>query len=417
MTAVATRLRVVDDALPGAQSLVSDDLPAPIAAAYAAVGSSARRADPIHVTWWPRSSLTVRYKVHASSGPLAGERDVVATVGKVPDGAFIAQNGDSRVGVWIVPNDPALPGLRSALDPDSVTAMLSQVGIKDGVANIRLRAYRPTRRAVIEVDAGRARLYLKVVRPSAVAGLHERHRLLSGHVPVPDSLGLSPDLGILAMPFVPGTDLRTLLRAGRPTPEISRLATLVHDLPEPAPAMTARSALENLPPVIDLLKRLVPEDADLVRSLGREIGKEPVSADTPVHGDFHEAQVMVAGDRLGLLDVDTFGWGRPGDDPANMLAHLDLLAASTPTPSQVLEMARSLNRLWDRTVDPVDLRLRTAAVVLGLAVGPFRVQRPDWPREVSARVKAAERWVESAHRVDERSLITTSGNSHGRVRR
>jgi hypothetical protein len=64
--------------------------------------------------------------------------------------------------------------------------------------------------------------------------------------------------------------------------------------------------------------------------------------------------------------------------------------------------------MWDRSLDPVDLRLRTAAVVLGLASGPFRVQHPNWVDEIRARLALAEQWVQSAARVDERNLTDPS---------
>jgi len=46
--------------------------------------------------------------------------------------------------------------------------------------------------------------------------------------------------------------------------------------------------------------------------------------------------------------------------------------------------------------DPVSLRLRTAAVVLGLATGPFRVQEANWPAVTERRIALSEEWVLSA---------------------
>ena len=53
-----------------------------------------------------------------------------------------------------------------------------------------VRAYRPRRRAVIEVVAPTSRLFVKVLRPTRVRDLHERHRLLTdAGMPTPHSLG------------------------------------------------------------------------------------------------------------------------------------------------------------------------------------------------------------------------------------
>ena len=53
---------------------------------------------------------------------------------------------------------------------------------------------------------------------------------------------------------------------------------------------------------------------------------------------------------------------------------------------------------FEREVDPIDLRARTAAAILGLASGPFRVFEPNWPEAVERRVDLAEQWLASALR-------------------
>jgi len=39
------------------------------------------------------------------------------------------------------------------------------------------------------------------------------------------------------------------------------------------------------------------------------------------------------------------------------------------------------------------LRPRVAAVLVGLATGPFRVQQADWPVGTAARLALAEEWA------------------------
>jgi hypothetical protein len=97
-----------------------------------------------------------------------------------------------------------------------------------------------------------------------------------------------------------------------------------------------------------------------------------------------------------MLDIDTYGWGRPDDDAATMLAHLAIWADLSSRPERVLDLGRRLLKMWDGILDPVDLRVRTAAVALSLATGPFRVQSAGWPGETADRVAIAERWLESA---------------------
>lgn len=405
--------RVFDEALPGFSTLLHEPIPGPVAAVYAAAGTSIDSMSTIQCTWSPGRRVIVRYRIQGSGGDLAGSRDLVAVAGSIPKGAATIEGPDAIIGTWIVPNDPALPGLRSALDVPTLTRLLRDLGSEDDVTRARLRAYRPGRRAVVEVVAGGSSIFLKVVPPGEVEDLHERHRYLSDLLPVPDSLGLSRDLGIVAMRALSGVDLRSVMRRGGALPAPGDLARIVADLPDPKAGWDTRSPIETLPAVTELLGRLLPDEMARLERLAADIGDETTPRSVPVHGDFHEAQILVGSSApVGLIDVDTFGWGRPGDDPANMLGHLHLLAAGCARPGDVLQLAAALNRLWDQVVDPVNLRLRTAAVVLGLATGPFRVQRERWREETLERIDVAEKWVESAHRVDEKSLIATSGSSH-----
>jgi hypothetical protein len=414
----ATRALVHDPDLPGSRDLVAHDVPPPLTVAYQAAETTISGAEPIQVTWWPGRELTIRYRVDAHGGRLAGQTQAVATVGDVPVGAVTVASDEAPVGIWVLPNDPLLPGLPSAVDLTTVTGLLRRLGSRDDATATRLRSYRPGRRAVVELRAGGSSLYLKVVRPSKALALHRLHRHLAEQIPVPDSLGVSADLGIVVMRSVGGLDLRSVLRQGGTMPTPEAIAGMIGTLPAPVSSRATRSPLIALPNVIDLLSRLVPSQGTRLAHLAEQIGSETEDSTTPSHGDFHEAQILTrAGEPIALLDVDTYGWGRPGDDPATMLAHLDLLAPGCRRPTEVLRFAHCLNRHWDDVLDPGDLRRRTAAVVLGLAIGPFRVQRPDWPREVRARIDTAERWVESADHVDERSLIATSDVSHGRARR
>jgi hypothetical protein len=406
--------RLTDPDLPGFEELMHRPLPGPVAAVYQTAASTIESISLIQTTWRPGRQLTVRYRVSGSGGSLAGPNDMVAVLGRIPDGATVVEGPDARVGLWVVPNDPRLPGLRSALEVSIVNRLLSDLGSNDQAASTRLRAYRPGRRAVVEVNAGRSSIFLKVVPPSEVDQLHDTHRFLANSLPVPDSLGVATDLGVVVMRALSGQDLRSVLRAGTtPIPDPATLARMVEELPAPPGEWEARSPRSSLAYVVSLLGRLLPAESDRLQYLVEAIGSERHEGRVPVHGDFHEAQILIKGERpVGLIDVDTYGWGHPGDDAATMLAHLHLLAPGCANPGQVMELARALNIYWDGLFDRADLRLKTAAVALGLATGPFRVNRPNWERETKERIDVAEQWVKSAERIDERSLMPTSGRSH-----
>ncbi|HEY6634480.1 MAG TPA: aminoglycoside phosphotransferase family protein [Acidimicrobiia bacterium] len=414
MTSDSTRKRLRDPDLPGVGSLLGPGVPPPLAAAYKAVGTAVEEAEVVAVTWWPGRQLTVRFSVTGHGGGRPGSGTAVATIGAIPDGAVVVRHDDAEIGVWALPNDPSLPGLASALHLGAVNELLAGLGAPERATSTYLRAYRPSRRAVVQVEAGTSSIYLKVVPPDEAVALHDRHRHLASTLPVPESLGVSADLGVVVMRSLPGEDLRTVLRRGAAPPQPAEIVAIPQSLPDPVGSDRVSSPLRSVDRLTDLLTRITPECRPLLESLRESIGPETVEAAVATHGDFHESQILVDRGRIqGLVDVDTYGWGRPGDDAATMLAHLDLLSPTCRRPEQVRDLALALNRHWDGVLDPVDLRRRVAAVVLGLAVGPFRVQRPQWPTEVADRIATAARWVESARLVDERSLITSSGVSHG----
>lgn len=393
---------LAEEDLEGASSLVAEGVPWPVLALYENAGSVVDDVALIQVSWRPGRSVLVRFRVRGSVGPLAGENQVVVTAGDIPEGSVEIEGPGGRVGAWIVPDDPHLPGLRSALDEPTVTRLLRSLGSSDEVERLRLRSYRPGRRGVIEASAGNTTVFLKVVRPAEAEGLHSRHRHLAERMPVPDSLGFSRELGVVVMQSLPGVDLRRVLRSGRgEIPDPRSIVSLLDDLPEPPGSYPRRSPSDPVPRLVALLRRVVPDLHDTLDELSTilEMG---ASGLVPAHGDFHEAQILMVGSSpVGLIDVDSYGWGDPADDASTMLGHLNMLAQSVPDPGPVLEFARELNSIWDRRVDPVSLRNRTAAVILGLATGPFRVQKPDWPDLTRQRVRMAQRWARSAVRLGE----------------
>jgi hypothetical protein len=405
-----------DRDVPAVQVLLADGVPLPLTTIFAEAGVTIERALAMQVTWWPGKSVVVRYRAQCS-GALRGEHQIVACAGDIPGGAAVVEGDGIQIGVWRVPHDPALPGLAAALDPRAVGQLVHDLGIADGPVRTRLRAYRPCRRAVVEVRSSRALVYLKVVRPVEVERLHRRHISFPAGFPAAASLGFDADLGVLAVKALPGVTLRRAFEdheAALPAP--GDLAGLLRQLSIPPDGSQFPSPLEQLPALVRLLSLILPGQARRVEELAERIGDETLPATIAVHGDFHEAQLLVEGGKIaGILDLDTHGLGRSADDPATMIGHLAVLQTVSGHPDRVRDYAATLSRIWDLKVDPADLRRRVAAVIIALATGPFRVQRETWPLEVRRRLDLAQNWVESAERVDEGSLTGASSMPHQSV--
>lgn len=314
-------------------------------------------------------------------------------------GTLTLSDGLNRVCVWRLPDDPGLPGLATALGPDALAGLLSSFGLDPTGLRTELVSYRPKRRAVIRVSSAGGVIYAKVLPPEDVEALHRRHEMLyNAGVPVPHSLGWTND-GLLVLENLPGTPLRRRLLDPGPggLPKASDVTSVLDRFPPGVLGLNRRRPWSRrAPQYAEMIGRALPAEAeracrlaDLVADGLRNV--EPGS--DPTHGDFYEAQMMVdeSGRIVGLLDVDTVGPGSRADDLACALAHCQALALSS---QRHAARAYALSRLWqpvfEQQVDAHQLRLSTAGVLMSLATGPHRVQRPDWPAATSRMLDRIE---------------------------
>ena len=369
-----------------------------------------------HVDAHPQLSTTATY-LATVDWPF-GRRDEVFGASVRADGpavtddrAVIFADGTREVAVWLYPNDPDLPGLAQAAYAEDVARLLSAHRVlADPVSTEQVRlemvGYRPRRRAVLRATVrtpdGPQVFYLKVLREHALEPTLRRHQLLAAAgIPAPEvALATSDHLLVL----------RAL--TGRP------LASAIFDPEPPCTAESLIGLLDALPPEVAELPRRSPwaeavqQYASMVvaalpvleRRLGALlqvieaglVGSQPGTE--PTHGDFHEGQLFVADGRItGLLDIDTVGPGRRVDDLACLLAHLSTVQRMNAEQAErVSRLITGWTPTFDTRVDPVELRLRAAAVAISLATGPYRGQEPAWEHETSTIIEAAERLARSA---------------------
>ncbi len=369
-----------------------------------------------HVDANPRRSTTATYAAMVD-WPTGRREELLGASTRVggrsgnDDRAMVFGDGDREVAVWLYPDDPDLPGLRRASAPAEVAAIMAEHQVlpqrpEPDQLRLEMISYRPRRRAVIKVgvatSAGPRTFFLKVLRESSLGPTLDRHRLLlAAGIPVPVVLAATADCCVV-LQEVPG----------RP------LAYAIFDEAMPCSAENMIMLLDALPPAVAALPRrppwtdavgvyaetvaaALPAVAPQLGWLTGQItsGLAGVGPGTePTHGDFHEGQLFVAGGVItGVLDVDTAGPGRRADDLACLLAHLHTVQRMTS--EQSASLARLIN-IWqpgfDARVDPRELRLRAAAVIISLATGPYRGQEPNWEAETMAMLNAAESLVRAA---------------------
>ncbi len=389
---------------PALRLLLGEPAGALCAAALAPAGGRPTRLRATGAPLRPDGAATVRYTAEVTWADGRRTRELlVAAVGTaIPPGAALLDGTVDGmpvpVGIWRWPDDPALPALAWAARAPAVATRFRELGLTDGPVRVRVRSHRPGRRAVLEATTGTGPLFLKVVRPAAAARLVDAHAVLRGAVPVPPVLGCTGD-GVVVLAGLPGTPMRALLAGdGTGLPDAATLDALLDALPATGmPAAVRRgNARERIGDHTAVLGLVAPELRPRLERLGEALsaadpGRHP---EVPVHGDFYESQLLVdAGSVVGLLDLDTVGRGHRIHDWATLLGHLVLQESLLPAPAAAARYRADLEAAALRRWPPGELRPRVAAVLLGLATGPFRVLQRDWRLRTGARITLAEAWA------------------------
>lgn len=341
--------------------------------------------------------------IFVETEPPAEHRDNVLVLEQPEEG--------TRVAVWVYPNDPALPALAATVFTDSAAALLARLGVTVSSPELSVLAYRPGKRAVIRVDGGAERIYLKVVRPGKAEAIVGTHRsLLEADIEVPRVLGWSEE-GLIALTELQGVEAQKVVTQldesflDRVSQLVAHLSTVT--LTEPA----RESLVDRLAWYRDRLAAAHPEQkqrfsdlADGIRQLLSE-GRSKEVALVTIHGDLHAGQIFVqaapdapahaeSGHAItGLLDIDTAGIGDPADDAAAFYAHLLVLAHhldsahETAAARHAAHLAEHWRRGWVRDGDAgfsTRARAISATHFLGHAL------RQSTPAGVEAMIQLAE---------------------------
>lgn len=390
---------IEDPLLPAAAHLTGDDAADVLRPAVHASGGRLLACRTSQVQYRPASDLVVRYRCTIERGSTTIDDTVLAgtTAAGVPSGTLpieaTAPNGDRlTVGVWRWPFDPVLTALETMVTPHLAAAHLH-----DLVGNrptLEVVAYRPTERAVVRATGAGRTVYVKVVAPTVVDQLVERHTALAAAgLPVPRIEATGH--GWIAMEALEGTTLRDRLKAGVPArPPAHVYRTLVETIAtvDLGGLPPVRSRLDDAPHHAAMLATVVPALRGRLDDLiGRLLSSAPPATLATAHGDLHEAQLVVDDvDVIGLLDIDDAGPGDPLDDAGALIAHLRFRALTAGDPDIAIAADRIRAAMCERFA-PDWLDHRVAAVLVGLATGPFRLQQDGWPQSTTDVLDLAER--------------------------
>lgn len=254
-----------------------------------------------------------------------------------------------------IPGDPGFPGIAQALDPAAMARRfetelrrLGRGGAAIELQAIRVVRHKPGRRCLIEYDllvsrpGERADAVTLIGKVRAGHSPKEAFRLLHKFwhagfhsaspdgISVPKPIGCFADLGLSFQRKVDGQPASALLSAPGAAALMTRIAEAVHKI-HAANVPTERS--HTIADELRILREHLPRVALRSPSWQRRIERllvacERLGASVPaptlrgIHRDCYADQVVVAGERLTVIDFDLYCRGDIGVDIGNFLGHL-----------------------------------------------------------------------------------------------
>lgn len=339
----------------------------------------------------PGSEISAGYRVKYLDKKSAPVTDFLyVTTAEVGPPAVGVKSGDLHFDVWRHPNDPRLPSLSLATNPETVSEWLDNCsGDLGSLVDLTLVGYRPLRRAVLRAQTERSAVFIKLLRADKLPELMYRHELVAAAGLSADHLG-SPAPGVLLLPQAPGKSLLDLFLAKAQLPEPAALVDVLDRLPKAGlelkrkPAWSERLDFHSA----TAATRIGFEKAEELKSRIEEtLQKAPVGPKVVTHGDFYERNILVDGDQISIIDLDSMGPGFREDDLACALGHLAVLPAISKEHYGHLEpIVDQWTEYFSNQVDRGALAARVAAVILSLIASAA-------DSEVAARLELVEKWL------------------------
>jgi aminoglycoside phosphotransferase len=279
--------------------------------------------------------------------------------------------------------DRDLPAVRSL--GDNLRRLVGEDVAGAGVATL---VYNPQRRwvglasASNEQPAVLLRAYRRSVFPKVADRLAVAARA-SVVVRVPRLLGVYHRGALMAMEYLPGRSLDTVLAAGRAPVDLAAVGQALAGLHRIDAADCAPAGVSPSADTACLVAALLPDLAGrLVLVSARLDSQQPASASAALcHGDFSLDQVIVGVDGgLGFIDWDRSGRGNPATDLASV-------AASGLDDTMMQRLLAGYTRV--RPV-PADLSWQITDARLRRLAEPFRQGSPTWAEDIRRRLDLLE---------------------------
>ncbi len=281
-------------------------------------------------------------------------------------------------------SDPNLPHAAAALDLKSVQSRIErnipQLRSRYGafaVTNAHVLRHKRNRRCLIQYTLSLANSQtpdteLRLVGKMRSKGLDRRTYKLQRRlweqgfddrsadaVSVPEPLGVIPELAMWLQPMIPGVTATHQLNQPGHDDLAERIATALAKLHAASLPTARRHTLNDELRILQ--KRFAQTAADhpelssplqtLFGECQRVAHAIPPCRETGIHRDFYADQVLIADDRIYLLDLDLYASGDPALDAGNFVGHLV---------EQGIRCPQDADRLGERAQDFTDWFVSTS---------------------------------------------------------
>jgi len=351
---------------------------------------------------------------------LLGPPTLRRRLGKIPYARAVfhesvkIRTGSARVRTWSegLPDDPALPGLR-AIRTIGLADALPELKLGDVGFAFRLCNHVEGSRATFEVRAEGRRFAIKLYSesPTPEVQLYRRfHRIgFAGDsgTRAPRLMAFNPDLQLLAISWLDGKPLNTLIREGRGDRagqlaascfgQVSRLRVKL------GPPCGSGRMLYNAGMAVVGLASADPGLGAAAKAVARTLVRRPPREGRRqlVHGTLYARHLLDLGDGCGVIDWQQFGQGPAEADVGMFLASLTRIRLKHESLAE--EVGRAEEALLsgtDTLVDERTLDWYWAAGLLhmaasGLKGGRERVARPEARGMIREAARHAEPTVAS----------------------
>ncbi|MUL34986.1 phosphotransferase [Gloeocapsopsis dulcis] len=247
-----------------------------------------------------------------------------------------------------VVHDAKMPFLAQALHPEVVQQQFDRLSLWQNTHPVELQAirvirYKPGRRCLIEYDVVENQSVVTLIGKARAKGLdHCSFRLLQllwhngfdrdscDRISVPEPIGVIPQLQMWLQRKIAGTVTTNLLPQSSGIALSQQIAQAAYKLHQanivPRRSHTMADELQilrdRLGKVVQLYPHLSQRIERLLMACDRLGAATPELDNSGIHRDFYPDQVLVAGDRIYLLDLDLYCIGTPSLDIGNFIAHV-----------------------------------------------------------------------------------------------